>query len=34
MKSGSVKNIEQYRCIPKSIPNNPVAKKKKEEEIS
>ena len=34
MKSGSVKNIEQYRCIPKSIPNNPVAKKKKKKKKS
>lgn len=34
MKSGSVKNIEQYRCIPKSIPNNPVPKKKKKKKKS
>lgn len=34
MKSGSVKNIQQYRCIPKSIPKDPVTKKKKKKRKS
>ena len=34
MKSGSVKNIEQYRCIPKSLPKDPVTKKKRKKKKS